>query len=163
MKEIEQKFWESYTDTLSASQRPDNPYIEVAYAGNKFITDDLLELYLTGKKTAGSSLVADFKAANDLLPKVGNYWIILNSVNEPKCIVKTMKTAINKFKDIASEIAIAEGEGDLSVEYWKAVHSSFYTPHLKEWGIDNLNEALVVTEFFDVVWPKNNGERKWDC
>jgi len=86
------------------------------------------------------------------LPQVCNYWIFLNSRNEPSCILKTEKIVTHKFKDVPVEIAIAEGEGDLSLEYWKRVHGQLYSPHLASWGIKGIEEATVITEFFSVVY-----------
>lgn len=153
LKLNEQMFWDEYLLTLPESQRPENPFVEASYAGNQKITDELIQLYLTGKKTAGSSLVEDFKHAGDPLPKAGNYWIILDSSGQPKCLVKTLKTVVHKFKDVPEDIAIAEGEGDLSLSYWRSVHSQLYTPYLQKWGIDDIEDATVITEFFEVLAP----------
>lgn len=147
----EKAFWQEYLESLPPHSRPKDPSVEVAYAGNQEITDGLLALYLKGKKTAGSSLVKDFESNGDPLPEVGNYWIVLDSNSNPGCIVKTVKVAIHRFSDIPEEIAKAEGEGDCSVAYWKKVHQDLYTPHLASWGIRDINDAEVITEFFDVV------------
>lgn len=155
LKPNEQRFWDEYLLTLPESQRPENPFVEASYAGNQKITDELIQLYLTGKKAAGSSLVEDFQHAGDPLPKAGNYWIILDSLGQSKCLVKTLKTVIHKFKDVPKEIAIAEGEGDLSLAYWKSAHSQLYAPHLQKWGISDIEQAIVITEFFEVLAPKN--------
>jgi uncharacterized protein YhfF len=152
MSTIEYQYWEGYLETLSIQERPVNPNVEASFAGNKEITDELLQLYLSGKKSAGSSIVEDFISAGDSLPAVGNYWIFLNSKNEPSCILKTIKTVMNKFRDVPVEIAIAEGEGDLSLEYWRKVHEGIYGPHLSEWGVSNIEEATVITEFFEIVY-----------
>ncbi len=156
LKPKEQGFWNEYLLALPESQRPENPFVEASYAGNQNITDKLILLYLAGKKTAGSSLVEDLQHAGNPLPKTGNYWIILDSSGEPKCLAKTLKTAVYKFKDVPEEIAIAEGEGDLSLAYWRNVHSQLYAPHLQEWGIKSIENATVITEFFEVLVPKNS-------
>lgn len=149
---LEQAYWQKYVSTLSHEQRLQSVWVEASYAGNREITDDLLELYLLGQKTAGSSIVEDFVTAGEPLPKVGNHWIFLNSKSEPCCILKTEKIVIHKFKDIPEEIAIAEGEGDKSLSYWKAVHAELYVPHLAGWGVAEISEANVITEFFKIVY-----------
>lgn len=154
LKPIEQKYWQSYLDSLAPEERPRHPRVEANFAGGPSLTDELLRLYLTGKKIAGSSVAEDFMAAGDPLPQVGNYWICLDSRGEPRCILKTAKVVFHKFKDVPIEIAIAEGEGDLSLEYWRRVHTEFFSPHLSDWGIVNIDEATIVTEYFEVVYPK---------
>jgi uncharacterized protein YhfF len=152
LKKIEQEFWNRYLQSLSPSFRPVNPRVEASYAGNRSIADGLLVLYLCGRKTAGSSIVEDFISAGDPLPLIGNYWIFLNSKDEPSCILRTERVVFNKFKDVPVEIAIAEGEGDLTLEYWRKVHAELYLPHLSNWGVGNLDDATVVTEFFKIVY-----------
>lgn len=152
LKLNEELYWEKYLDTLPEEQWPKNPIVASGYAGNAEITDGLLELYLSGKKVAGSSIVEDFLSAGDPLPQVGKFWIYLNSQAQPSCILRTEKIVINKFKDVPVEIAIAEGEGDLTLNYWRTVHSELYSPYLQSWGINNINDATVITEYFRVVY-----------
>ncbi len=148
----QKSYWDAYVATLPQDEQPLTPFISASFAGNKEITDELLQLYLTGKKTAGSSVVEDFLTASDLLPEVGNFWIFLNSSETPSCILKTVEVKINKFNEVPADIAIAEGEGDLTLEYWRKVHSELYTPFLKNWGLARLEDATVITEFFEVVY-----------
>lgn len=152
LKPNEQAYWEKYLQTLADEVKLSHALVTAGYAGNPQITDELLALYLQGKKSAGSSLMEDFQTAGDPLPEVGNYWIYLDSRGDPRCILRTDRVVTHKFKDVPPEIAMAEGEGDLSLEYWKRVHSELYKPFLRQWGIGNLDEATVVTEFFSIVY-----------
>lgn len=154
LKSVEQAYWESYLRSIPEQDRPIHPRVIAGHAGNAQITDELLQLYFEGKKWAGSSLVEDFESAGDPLPAVGDYWIVLDSQSQPRCILRTDRVVISKFKDLPEEIAIAEGEGDLSVEYWKRVHGQMYLPHLEKWGVKDLNEARVITEFFTLVYQR---------
>ena len=120
--------------------------------GNSEIADGLVQLYLVGHKIAGSSLLADFVAAGDQLPSIGKFWIVLDSTGEARCIVRTDRVDQTKFKDVGMEVAIAEGEGDLSLAYWRKAHAEFFQPFLQSWGVNDLEEAIVVTEFFRVVY-----------
>jgi len=119
------------------------------------ITDSLIALYLAGKKSAGSGLVRDYLTMGDPLPKAGNYWIVLDGRRRPRLLLRTLRVEINLWKNIPKRIAVAEGEGDLSVAYWKRTHRRFYLPFLKKWGIDDLDEAEVITEHFKLVHRAN--------
>ena len=153
MNEDARRFWNAFIETLSENEKPHSPSVSAAYAGTVDITDELIALYLAGKKTAGSSLVDDFRSSGDPLPKLGDFWIMLDRFGHPKCIAKTVQVEINKFKDVPDRIAAAEGEGDLSLNYWRNSHKKFFAPHLSSWGISNLDDAEVVTEHFEVVFP----------
>jgi len=155
LNNIELEFWNKYLSTLP--EKPKNLSVRASMAGNRELANKLLNLYLIGHKTAGSGLVKDYQNCNEQLPKVGEFWIILDSNSVPKCIVKTIKVEINNFDQIPESIAIAEGEGDLSLEYWKKAHRTFFTPFLKKLGIDMLDKAQIITEHFEVVFkPKNS-------
>lgn len=149
---IQKFYWDKFISSLSPCLHPVNPNVTASFAGNKEITDELLNLYLIGKKTAGSSVVEDFLSAGDELPQVGNYWIFLNSNEEPSCILKTVDIKIHKFNEVPEEVAVAEGEGDLTLEYWRKVHSDLYTPFLKTWGLNDIHDATIITEFFEIVY-----------
>lgn len=152
MKPKEQEYWQRYLDTLD--EKPVNPKVEAGVAGNAEIADKLLQLYLDGKKSAGSGLVKDYKLAGDPLPQVGDYWIILDANEAPRCIVKTVRVEYYQFDQVPEEVAIAEGEGDLSLAFWREAHIGFFTPFLQDWGIADLDKEQVVTEFFEVVFKE---------
>jgi len=142
-------FWKTYL-AAHPEVSPSAP-VEAAFAGRREGTDALISLYLHGRKTAGSSLLRDFVSNGDPLPQPGDHWIALDSRDRPKIILKTVSTEVHRFKDVPERIAVAEGEGDLSLEYWKRVHAGFYAPHLAEWGIADIHDAEVVTEHFEIV------------
>lgn len=152
MKDEIKEFWTRYLD--SQDRDLSQAHIEVSIAGNEDNADELLALFLTGKKTAGSGLVKDYKLAGDELPIVGQFWVILDSNGSAKCIVETVRVEVNVFANITEEIARAEGEGDQSVSYWKKAHRDFFTPYLNDWGITDLDQEEVVTEFYNVVFKE---------
>ena len=145
-------FWQAYLETLAPESRPADPFVQASFAGARESADELLDLYLEGRKTAGSSIREDFLAAGDPLPRVGDFWIVLNSRDEPGCLLRTEKIAVHKFYDVPPEIAVAEGEGDLSLEYWRRVHRAAYEPHLAEWGLASIADATVITEYFALLF-----------
>jgi uncharacterized protein YhfF len=152
LNEVELQYWQKYLVTIPNANRPIDPTIEGSYAGNVDCTDKLLELYLTGKKTAGSSLAEDFISNGEPIPKVGNYWILLDSKNQPSCILRTERVVLNKFTAVPPEISVAEGEGDLTLEYWQKSHQKYFSPFLQDFGITDINEAIIVTEFFALIY-----------
>ena len=83
--------------------------------------DKLIELVLEGKKTATSSLY-NF----DKIPVIGEKSIIHFDNEKDACIVKIIDYKIIKFNEMTEELAKLEGEGDLSLDYWKKVHLNFF-------------------------------------
>ncbi len=155
LKTAEEAFWNAYL--ASCDVLPIAPFVRVSIAGNPQIADRLLQLYLDGKKTAGSGLVKDYEMAGDRLPEIGDFWIVLDSTHNPRCIVQTVAVQTHRFKDVPEAIALAEGEGSDEngdmLQYWRDEHRIFFAPFLKQLGIDELDEAKIITEFFEVVFP----------
>lgn len=152
LRDNERAYWERYLATLPPHERSADARVEASFAGSREITDSLLALYLSGRKFAGSSVLEDFQNAGDPLPAVGDHWILLNSRDEPACILRTERVVHNKFLDVPAEIARAEGEEDLSLESWRRIHREFYTPFLKQWSLAHIEDATIVTEFFKLVY-----------
>ena len=142
------KYWNSFVSTLK--EKPNKPMVTASIAGHPKIADELLAYYLSGKKSAGSGLVKDYEYSGEELPKVGNYWIILDSQKTPRCIVKTVKVETYTFAHTPKKLAIAEGE--TSIEAWRQTHIDFFKPYLEDWGIENLDKEQLVAEYFEVVY-----------
>ncbi len=144
------RYWQKY---LARSPYADCSGLTVSAAmpGGLEIADELIGLYLAGKKRAGSGLVKDYLASGDPLPEVGNFWIALDRAQKPRCILRTTKVVIQSFDCVREDVSEAEGEGDLSVEHWQAVHRKFFAPVMARLGIKNLDPEEIVTEFFELV------------
>jgi len=117
--------------------------------------DELSQLIVEGKKTATCSAYALYEIEKQPLPTVGLYTIVLNSKNEPVVIIKTTEIQILKMNEVPEELAIAEGEGDLTFEYWWNGHKNYFTTELAEYGLEFSEDMLLVFERFEVVDIKN--------
>ena len=105
-----------------------------------FSDERLLDLVLTGKKKATSSI---FNESNNY----DVYSILTGLLYNNKCILKTIETRIYKFSDVSEDIATLEGEGDFSINYWKKEHKEFFSKFDR-----NFNEnKLIITEIFEIV------------
>lgn len=116
--------------------------------------DKLAELVLHGKKTATASAYPLYKADGEELPKVGEYSVILDSKDEAVCVIRTTKVYVETFENVSERHAALEGEGDLSLEYWRCVHREFFTDELKPYGMKFDEKMKVVCEEFEKVYPK---------
>lgn len=115
-------------------------------------SDKLADLTVKGIKTATCSAYCWYENGEEELPKVGEYSVILNSKDDAVCVIKTNKVYIEQFKNISSEHAYKEGEGDRSLEYWRQVHRNFFTKELIEIGKKFSEDMELVCEEFEVVF-----------
>lgn len=114
--------------------------------------DMLANLVLIGEKTATASAFPLYESEKEPLPEVGEHSIILDSKDNAVCIIKTAKVYVVPFKEVTAEHAFKEGEGDKSLEYWRAVHEKFFTECLSEVGMLFSTDMKVVCEEFEVVY-----------
>ena len=54
-------------------------------------TDEILDNILCGKKRANTGLFSLFEAQMQLLPRTGDYTVVLDSDMQPRCITRTTK------------------------------------------------------------------------
>lgn len=151
LKPNEFDFLCSYFLTLPAEDAGRHGQVVAEMAGDTRIADELLQLYIDGKKTAASSLAIDYSRSGEPLPAIGKLWVILDSKETPRCIVKTVKIETHRFDQVPEKVAIAEGEGDCSLAYWYEAHRWFFEPYLMEWGVEDLDKEMLITEYFEVV------------
>lgn len=115
-------------------------------------SDKLADLTVKGIKTATCSAYCWYENGEEELPKVGEYSVILNSKDDAVCVIKTNKVYIERFKNISSEHAYKEGEGDRSLEYWRQVHRDFFAKELIEIRKNFSEDMELVCEEFEVVF-----------
>ena len=116
-----------------------------------FDPDMLAQLVIEGKKTATSSAHALYELESEQIPTIDSYSIILNSNEEPVAIIRNVDVRILPMNKVPVEHAVAEGEGDLSYEYWWDGHKTAFTMDLEEYGMDFSEDMLVVCERFELV------------
>ena len=89
-----------------------------------FDADLLGELVLEGKKTATAGALKSYQFENVDIPRLGQYNIVLDSKNQPLCIIRTTKVERIPFLEVSSEQAYKEGENDRTLESWRNGHKT---------------------------------------
>lgn len=113
-------------------------------------TDEILDNILCDKKRANTGLFSLFEAQMQLLPRTGDYTVVLGSDMQPRCITRTTKVEIVPFEDVTADRAAAEGDGTLAA--WKKAHRKAFAAACEEIG-RNFDESMkCVCEYFDVVY-----------
>ena len=78
--------------------------------------------------------------------------MILDSKGDAYCVIQTVKVYIKSFKEVSAEHAYKEGEGDLSLAYWRKVHEEFFTDELKDEELKFSEDLEVVLEEFELKY-----------
>ena len=67
-------------------------------------TDEILDNILCGKKRANTGLFSLFEAQMQLLPRTGDYTVVLDSDMQPRCITRTTKVEVVPFEDVTAPL-----------------------------------------------------------
>lgn len=114
--------------------------------------DELLALTLAGRKRATASAMPLYAIEGEPVPTEGGYSVLLDSRGEAACVLRTTSVRIIPYCEVSAEFAAREGEGDLSLTYWRRVHEAFFTRTMAEAGLTFTQDMPVVCEEFEVVF-----------
>lgn len=144
----EKEMWEIYTKNNNINGKT---YDAWCFGGDASIANKLAKLVANGIKTATASAYQLYEIENSPLPAVGGLNIILDTDNNAVCITKTTKVYTCLFNEVSENHALKEGEGDLSLAYWRKAHKDFFSKELKEYDLDFDENMVVVCEEFELV------------
>ncbi|KUQ06888.1 cytoplasmic protein [Enterobacter roggenkampii] len=85
----------------------------------------MTQIYVQTLKTATCGSFASY-SQDVSAPRIGSYNIILDGQNVPVCVIRLVSMRLVRFCDVNEEFARKEGEGDLSLEYWRKEHQRFF-------------------------------------
>jgi uncharacterized protein YhfF len=151
-----EQFWRSYLDSLPeehpARSRPMPP--AWSFGDGPEMADELGRLVVKGTKTATCSSLWEIEHDGESLPQPGDLSIILNGRGEPICIIETTEVGVKPHNAVDAAFAHDEGEGDRSLDYWRAAHWSFFSRSLAALGRVPEETMPLVCERFRVVMRK---------
>ena len=97
------------------------------------LADSLLALILAGTKTASCW------AAREGDKQVGALEVVCDGRGVPRCVLETLELRLLPFDQVDAAFARDEGEGDLTLEWWRDAHRRFFernggwTPDMPLW------------------------------
>ena len=112
----------------------------------------LLACVLDGPKRATTGALWAYEAEGETVPAPGDYSVLLDGHGRARCIIRTTRVDIVPFEEVDAAYAYDEGEGDRSLEFWRAAHWPYFVRELAELGIEARRDMPVVCERFEVVY-----------
>ena len=105
----------------------------------------LNDLIINGNKRATAGLLKeDYIDEGEEIEFVGERLAILDNDQKQIGVIMVTRVEVLEFKDVPTEFALAEAEGDLSGDDFRQSHSKFWNSV----GIDVKPETKVVTIYF---------------
>lgn len=132
----------------------DLPKAEFGFPGP--LRDRLVAAILSGAKTTTTGLLDGYEVENEPLPEPGQRLAVVDSDERPVAVIEITQVQVVRLGDVDLAHAIDEGEGDETLESWRAKHEEFFhSPQMREilgrpgYTVDD--DTLVVLERFRVV------------
>lgn len=141
-------------ETISTDDFSELPISEFAFPGP--LRNRLISAILDGRKVTTTSLALEYEIEREPLPCEGQRSAVVDSNNEPVCIIETVEVLIVPLGEVGYEHVVSEGEGHATVSDWRAAHEHFWrskemTDSLGETTLDLDDATPVVLERFRVI------------
>ncbi|MGV1755337.1 hypothetical protein A6U86_30965 [Rhizobium sp. AC27/96] len=108
-------------DTDNSSKLDWQSLQRFSFGNSPALADELLDLVLKGKKTGTCWSVRDGQ-----LTEIGQRSVVCDGKGVPRAIIETVSLEQRPFDQVGEAFAHSEGEGDLSLEYWRRAHRSYF-------------------------------------
>ena len=115
--------------------------------------EKLISLILDGNKRAtAGTLEWDYIAENEPIEAVGEKLAVLDNENRHIATIQVTRVEVKRFAEVPTEFALAEAEGDLSGDDFRASHFDFWS----KLGLDITDETEIVLVYFDLIEDLRN-------
>jgi uncharacterized protein YhfF len=145
-------FWRNYLLTLPENER-DQTYAEASSWGNSAeLADRIARLITSGMKTTTSSLLWSQQKHQWVLEKPGDKSIVLDSKNNPVCIVEIQEVFIRPFDQVDAEFVYNYGEGDRTMDFWHKNMWEYYQEECQELSKNAEKDMPMICQVFKVIY-----------
>lgn len=121
------------------------------------VANELAALVLAGRKRATASLLWVCEMEQKPVPAAGDLSIVTDWAGEPLCIIESWRVEVVPYAEVTEAFAAREGEGDLSLDYWRRVHWEYFSRECERIGRSPVETMPVVCESFEVVYSEATG------
>jgi uncharacterized protein YhfF len=145
-----QEFW----DRVKAETGIEADFMDAwAFADTPETSDELLDLVLSGRKTASCNLLKETELEGWPGTEVGAYNIVLDGRGHPRAVIRTVSFQRVPFSQVTEEHAYLEGEDDRTLESFRREHTAYYRRVGERLGFEFTEDMEVEMEVFELVYP----------
>jgi len=144
-------FWAGF-ESIAGSDASARFYESFHFGDGESLANELAALVVAGTKRATASLLWSYEAQAKPMPRPGHLSIVERWSGEPVCVIETAVVEVLPFDQVGHEFAAAEGEGDGSLEHWRAGHWAYFGRECVRVGKKPSAAMPVVCESFKVVY-----------
>jgi uncharacterized protein YhfF len=94
-----------------------------AFGDGPELADELLALVLQGRKTATCWAASQGLKGS----QVGHRYVVLDGGGRPRAVIQSVELTQRRFDEMDEAFAHDEGEGDQTLDHWRAAHRDYFT------------------------------------
>lgn len=121
----------------------------------------LVDFVINGNKRATAGLLRDYEIEGEDVEFVGECLAMVDNQGRQVATLRVTRTEISRFVEVPDEFALAEAEGDLSAEDFRASHLAYW----RGVGEDIDDDTMVVQVYFELLRhrlrPVEDGDAEW--
>lgn len=148
------EMWDAFRAGAGAqAELPADPPTAWHFCDNPADADECARLVLLGRKRATAASLWYFQSRGERVPAPGDLHVVTDWAGEARCVIRTTEVDIVPFDRVSEAHARAEGEGDLTLEWWRRVHWAYYHRELSGTPFHPCPDMPVVCERFVCIFP----------
>lgn len=109
------------------------------------------DLVVQGRKRATACSLAELELAGQPVPQPGDFAIVTDWDGKARAVIRTKGVDIRAFIDVDADFACEEGEGDLTLDWWRTAHRAYFERVLAGSSHKADDGLLIACERFEVV------------
>jgi uncharacterized protein YhfF len=121
------------------------------FCDNEHDANECADLVVKGIKQATATSLWWYETHNELLPKIGDRYIVTEWAGNAKAVIETIKVESKPFNEVTAEFTEIEGEGDKSLAYLQKVYEAFYTREMAPYGGKFDEDRVIICEYFQII------------
>lgn len=121
------------------------------FCDNQRDADHCAELVREGRKRATAASLAELELSGDPIPKPGDRAIVTMWDGEAVALIRTRSVELTRFDEVDAEFAAEEGEGDLTLAWWREAHEAYYRRVLSGTRFEFSEALMIACERFETV------------
>ncbi len=121
------------------------------FCDNQKDADICASLVVAGKKRATATSLAELALTGDPMPRTGDLAIITTFAGDAVAVIRTTFVEVRRFADVDAAFARLEGEGDLTLAWWRNAHRAYYERALADTDVVVDDNLEIICESFEVV------------
>lgn len=144
------RLWDRYR-----AINPDAPAaapISFHFCNNQQDADLCAALVVAGQKRATAMSVAELQLAGVPAPRVGDHAIVTDWAGTAVAVIRTASVETRRFGEVDEDFARTEGEGDLTLEWWRTAHRAYFEDVLAGSGHVVNDDLEIICERFELVF-----------